>query len=71
MPAMGEITNRLEEFKKSGFIADYELVVVDDSIRIRVIAPRSQEPSSVKAFVVESMAGLVSDSQVSVEAEAA
>lgn len=67
MPAMGEITNRLEEFKKSGLIADYELVVVDDSVRVRVTAPRNQQVGSVKSFVVESMAGLVSDSQVSVE----
>ena len=71
MPAMGEITNRLEEFKKSGLIADYELVVVDDSVRVRVTAPRNQQADSVKAFVVESMAGLVSDSQVSVEEAAA
>jgi hypothetical protein len=71
MPAMGEITNRLEEFKKSGLIADYELVVVDDSVRVRVTAPRNQQVGSVKSFVVESMAGLVSDSQVSVEEAAA
>ena len=65
--AMDEIGDRLAEFKNSGLIADYELVVADDSIRVRITAPRGQNTAKVKIFIVESMAGLLSESQVNVE----
>ena len=68
MAATDEITARLEEFKKSGLIAFYEVLEVDDSIRVRIIAPRNQDAASVKTFVVETLAGLLSESQVSIEA---
>ena len=67
MAAIDEIGDRLSEFKSSGLIADYELLVVDDSIRVRVVAPRDQDAASVKSFIVESLAGLLSESQVNVE----
>lgn len=67
MAAIDEISDRLAEFKSSGLIADYEVLVVDDSIRVRVVAPRSQDVASVKSFIVETLAGLLSESQVSVE----
>ena len=67
MAAIDEIGDRLTEFKSSGLIADYELLVVDDSIRVRVVAPRDQDAPSVKLFIVESLAGLLSESQVNVE----
>jgi hypothetical protein len=67
MAAIDEINDRLAEFKSSGLIADFEIVVTDDSIRVRVQAPRGQNAPKVKAFVVESLEGLLSGSQVSVE----
>jgi hypothetical protein len=67
MAAIDEINDRLVEFKNSGLIADFEIVVADDSIRARVHAPRGQNAAKVKEFVVESLAGLLSDSQVSIE----
>ena len=51
MPAMGEITNRLEEFKKSGLIADYELVVVDDSVRVRGAHLEGSNVSAIEEMV--------------------
>ncbi len=62
-----EITKRLDGFKESGLIADYEVVVVDDSVRVRIVAPADQDPAGVKDFVVEALAGRLSGSQVSVE----
>ncbi len=67
MAAIDEIGERLSEFKKSGLIADFEVIVTDDSIRLRVSAPRGQNAPKVKSFIVESLAGLLSESQVSVE----
>jgi hypothetical protein len=67
MAAIDEITARLDEFKKSSLIADFELVEVDDSIRVRVTAPKSQDAAKVKAFIVDALAGLLSVSQVNVE----
>ena len=67
MAAVDEITDRLTEFKNSGLIADYELMVVDDSIRVRVVAPRNQDTGKVKSFIVETLAGLLSESQVNAE----
>jgi hypothetical protein len=67
MAAIDEIGDRLAEYKSSGLIADFELVVADDSIRVRVTAPRGQNGTKVKTFIVESLEGLLSNSQVSVE----
>ena len=61
------ITDRLEEFKKSGLIASYELVVLDDSLRVRIATPPEQDAATVKAFVAEAFAGRLSDSQISIE----
>jgi hypothetical protein len=69
MAAIDEINDRLTEFKNSGLIADFEIVVTDDSIRVRAKAPRGQDGAKVKSFVVESLEGLLSGSQVSVEDE--
>ena len=63
-----DIAERLREFKSSGLIADYEVMVADDSVRVRIVAPRGQDAAKVKAFVVETLAGKLSESQVSVEA---
>jgi hypothetical protein len=68
MPARDEIADRLEGFRKSGLIAAYEVMEVDDSIRVRIVAPRNQDPAKVKEFVVESLAGLLSGSQINAEA---
>lgn len=68
MTATAEITKRLDGFKDSGLVEDYEVMVVDDSIRVRIIAPHGEDPASVKAFVVEALAGRLSASQVNVEA---
>lgn len=65
--AMEKIGERLAEFKSSGLIADYELVEVDDSIRVHIVAPGNQEAASVKSFVVDALAGLLSESQVSID----
>ena len=70
MAAKDEIAERLEGFKQSGLIATYEMIEVDDSIRVRITAPRNQEPANVKQFVVESLAGLLSGSQINAEAAA-
>lgn len=67
MAATDEISERLADFKKSGLVADFEMMVVDDSIRVRIVAPRNQDPAKVKGFIVETLAGLLSESQVSVE----
>jgi hypothetical protein len=67
MAALDEIGARLDEFKNSGLIADYEIVVVDDSVRLRVAAPAAQDVAKVKSFIVETLAGLVSESQIRVE----
>ena len=61
------ITARLEEFKQSGLAADYEIIEVDDSIRVRILAPRNQDVAKVKTFAAESLEGLLSESQISVE----
>jgi hypothetical protein len=68
MAALDEIGVRLDEFKNSGLIADYEIVVVDDSVRLRVVAPAAQDMTKIKSFIVETLAGLVSESQIRVEA---
>jgi hypothetical protein len=67
MPPMDDIADRLSEFKSSGLIADYEVMVADDSVRVRIVAPRGQDAAKVKSFVVETLAGKLSESQVSVE----
>lgn len=67
MAGVDDINERLSEFKSSGLIEDFEILVVDDSIRVRLVAPRGQDSASVKSFVVETLAGVLSDSQVSVE----
>jgi fructose 1,6-bisphosphatase len=64
---MYDITHRLSEFKSSGLIADYEVMVADDSVRVRLVAPRGQDAAKVKSFVVETLAGKLSESQVSVD----
>ncbi|MBX6426289.1 MAG: hypothetical protein IRZ09_10270 [Variibacter sp.] len=71
MAAIDEIGDRLAEFKNSGLIADFEIAVADDSIRVRVTAPRGQNVAKVKSFIVESLEGLLSGSQVNVEEAAA
>jgi hypothetical protein len=71
MGAIDEITERLAAFKNSGLIEDYEVMVVDDSIRVRVVAPRNQDAAKVKSFIVETLAGLLSESQVNAEPAAA
>ena len=71
MAAMDEITDRLAEFKNSGLIAEYEVMVVDDSIHVRVVAPPNQDAGKVKSFIVETLAGLLSESQVNAEAAGA
>jgi hypothetical protein len=68
MTATVEITKRLDGFKQSGLIDDYEVMIVDDSIRVRIVAPRNEDPAGVKAFVVDALAGRLSASQVSIEA---
>jgi hypothetical protein len=68
MAAKDEIAERLEGFKKSGLITAYEVMEVDDSIRVRITAPRNQQPADVKQFVVESLSGLLSGSQINAEA---
>ena len=70
MAAKTEITDRLEGFKQSGLVADYEIMEVDDSIRVRLVTPSGQDAGKVKSFVVETLAGLLSESQVSVDASA-
>jgi fructose 1,6-bisphosphatase len=68
MAPMDDITDRLSEFKSSGLIADYEVMVADDSVRVRIVAPRGQDAAKVKSFVVETLAGKLSESQVSIDA---
>jgi fructose 1,6-bisphosphatase len=67
MAPMDDITDRLSEFKSSGLIADYEIMVADDSVRVRIVAPRGQDAAKVKSFVVETLAGKLSESQVSID----
>ena len=61
------ISERLSEFKGSGLIAEYEVLVADDSVRLRIVAPEGQNPAKVKAFVVETFAGILSATQINVE----
>jgi hypothetical protein len=68
MPPMDDITDKLSAFKSSGLIADYEVMVADDSVRVRIVAPRGQDAAKVKSFVVETLAGKLSESQVSIDA---
>jgi hypothetical protein len=65
--ALAEIESRLAEFKSSGLIQDYEIVAVDDSVRLRIVAPPDQDSAEVKSFLAEALAGRVSDSQISIE----
>lgn len=67
MANMDDITDRLSEFKGSGLIADYEVLVADDSIRLRIVAPKGQDTAKLKSFLVETFAGILSETQVSVE----
>ena len=67
MASVDEITSRLDEFKSSGLIAGYEVLVADDSVRLHIVAPRGQDAAAVKSFVVEALAGKVSGSQVSID----
>jgi len=64
---MNEIADRLEEFKKSGLIAEYEVLVADDSVRTRIVAPPGEDAGKLKAFIVEALGSLLSESQVNVE----
>ncbi len=68
MADMDEINDRLSEFKSSGLIAGFEVLVADDSVRLRIVAPRGQDVAKVKAFVAETFAGTLSESQISVDA---
>lgn len=65
--AINEIEDRLKEFKSSGLIQDFEIIVVDDSVRLRVVTPANQDAAEVKAFVAEALAGRLSDSQIIME----
>lgn len=67
MAAMDDVSERLEEFKVSGLIADYRLVIVDDSVRVRIVAPPDQDGATVKAFIADAFAGVLSNSQISLE----
>ncbi len=67
MAVLDEITDRLEDFKTSGLIVAYEVMVADDSFRIRIVTPARAEPEEVKGFIVETLAGLLSASQISAE----
>lgn len=67
MSGVDDITERLSEFKSSGLIETFEVLVADDSVRVRIVAPRGQDAGSVKSFIVETLAGVLSESQVSVE----
>jgi fructose 1,6-bisphosphatase len=67
MPNMDEINERLSEFKGSGLIADYEVLVADDSVRLRIVAPKGQDTAKLKSFLVETFAGILSETQVVVE----
>ncbi|MGE0752546.1 MAG: hypothetical protein AB7K64_18390 [Variibacter sp.] len=68
MANMEDINDRLNEFKGSGLIAEYEILVADDSVRVRIIAPEGQDPAKVKSFIAETFAGKLSGTQISVEA---
>jgi hypothetical protein len=68
MANMDDINDRLNEFKGSGLIAAYEILVADDSVRVRIVAPEGQDPAKVKAFIAETFAGKLSGTQISVEA---
>ena len=69
MAPMDEITDRLDDFKGPGLIAEYEVLIADDSVRVRIVAPAGQDAASVKSFVVDAFAGKLSESQISVDAE--
>jgi len=70
MANMDDIEERLRDFLNSGLIADYEILVADDSVRVRIVAPRNQDAAKVKAFLVDAFAGILSETQISVEAAA-
>ena len=70
MAPVDEITSRLDDFKSSGLIADYEVMIADDSVRVRIVAPSGEDAASVKSFVVEAFAGKLSESQISVDTQA-
>ena len=67
MAATDEISDRLEEFKVSGLIADYELLILDEGVRVRIVAPPGQDGASVKSFIVDAFAGVLSHSQIALE----
>lgn len=67
MAAIDDISERLEEFKNSGLIAEYEMVVVDDSVRLRIVPPSGGEDATLKSFIVDAFAGVLSPSQIAVE----
>jgi hypothetical protein len=69
MTPMDDLTSRLDDFKGSGLIADYEVLIADDSVRVRIVAPAGQDAASVKSFVVDAFAGKLSESQINVEAQ--
>ncbi len=68
MANMDDINERLAEFQKSGLIAEYEVLVADDSVRVRVVAPADQDAAKVKAFIADTFAGILSATQINVEA---
>jgi fructose 1,6-bisphosphatase len=70
MANMDDINDRLSEFKGSGLIADYEVLVADDSVRLRITAPKGADTAKLKSFLVETFAGILSETQVSVESAA-
>jgi hypothetical protein len=69
MAALDEIGTRLEDFKNAGLITAYEVIAVDDGIRLRIVAKAAQDAAKAKSFVAEALAGLLSASQISVETE--
>lgn len=67
MAATDDISERLAEFKASGLIADYALLILDEGIRVRIVAPPGQDGATVKSFIVDAFAGVLSQSQVALE----
>lgn len=69
MAALDEIGTRLEDFKNAGLIAAFEVIAVDDSVRVHIVTTAAQDAVKVKSFIAEALAGLLSASQISVKTD--
>jgi len=62
-----KVADRLDTIRATGAITAYDLAVADDGVMVSVSAPDQQDAAWVRALVADALAGLVAESQVTVQ----